>query len=139
MVRCAAVKGGSTLAFRPILVLKPSSRIASPAGIGAFVANTEYAHGGISLQGCVIGTRSERRETVTAEITDITARDALPNYGRAPLLASTQTCVNSKQAASSIAAALKARKDGEALAVSDDGHEGASASVVIFDASVSVD
>ena len=29
-------------------------RIASPPGIGAFVANTEYAHGGISLQECVI-------------------------------------------------------------------------------------
>ena len=32
----------------------PVLRIASPPGIGAFVANTEYAHGGVSLQECVI-------------------------------------------------------------------------------------
>src|SRR5438445_447841 len=46
--RCAAVKGGSTpnIPTYP-WYWNPVLRIASPPGIGAFMANTEYAHGGI--------------------------------------------------------------------------------------------
>ena len=51
-------------------------RIASPPGIGAFMANTEYAHGGISLQECVIPELIVERgeEAVTATITEISWR-----------------------------------------------------------------
>ena len=75
--RCAAVKGGSTpdiptypWYWNPIL------RIASPPGIGAFVANTEYAHGGISLQECVIPELVVERgeDAVSATITGISWR-----------------------------------------------------------------
>ena len=54
----------------------PLLRIASPPGIGAFVANSEYAHGGISLQECVVPELIVERgeEAVTATITEISRR-----------------------------------------------------------------
>ena len=75
--RCAAVKGGSTpdIPTYP-WYWNPVLRIASPPGIGAFVANTEYAHGGISLQECVIPDLVVERgeEAVSAAITEISWR-----------------------------------------------------------------
>ena len=63
----------------------PVLRIASPPGIGAFVANTEYAHGGISLQECVIPDLIVERgeEAVAAsDHRDQLARHALPGGRR---------------------------------------------------------
>ena len=140
--RCAAVKGGSTpnIPTYP-WYWNPLLRIASPPGIGAFVANTEYAHGGISLQECVIPDLIVERgdEAVSAAITEISWRGM-----RCRIAVKTNTTglqvdlrLNWKQAASSIVAAAKEfGKNGEAsLAVSDDRHEGAAASVVVSDAS----
>jgi hypothetical protein len=140
--RCAAVKGGSTPSiptypwyWRPLL------RIASPPGIGAFVANTEYAHGGISLQECVIPDLIVERgeEAVTATITEISWRGM-----RCRVAVKTNTTglqvdlrLHRKQAASSIVAAAKELGTNfeASLAVSDDKHEGAAASVVVSDPS----
>ena len=140
--RCATVKGGSSPSaptypwhWNPLL------RIASPPGIAAFLANTEYAHGGISLQECVIPDLIVERgdEAVTAEIAEISWRGM-----RCRVVVKTNSAglqvdlrLNWKQAASSIVAAIKeVGQNGEAsLAVSDDKHEGAAASVVVFDAS----
>ena len=140
--RCAAVKGGSTpnIPTYP-WYWNPVLRIASPPGIGAFVANTEYAHGGISLQECVIPDLVVERgeETVTAAITEINWRGMRCRVAVKSNAAGLQVDLrlNWKQAASSIAASPKELgKNGEAsLAVSDDKHEGAAASVVVSDAS----
>lgn len=140
--RCAAVKGGSTpnIPTYP-WYWNPVLRIASPPGIGAFVANTEYAHGGISLQECVIPDLVVERgeETVTAAITELNWRGMRCRVAVKSNAAGLQVDLrlNWKQAASSIAASPKELgKNGEAsLAVSDDKHEGAAASVVVSDAS----
>ena len=140
--RCAAVKGGSTpnIPTYP-WYWNPVLRIASPPGIGAFVANTEYAHGGISLQECVIPDLFIERgaETVTAAITEISWRGMRCRVAVKSNAEGLQVDLrlNWKQPASSIAASSKEiRNNGEAsLAVSDDKHEGAAASVVVSDAS----
>ena len=140
--RCAAVKGGSTPSIPTYpWYWNPVLRIASPPGIGAFVANTEYAHGGISLQECVIPDLVVERgeETIAAEITEITWRGMRCRVAVKSNAAGLQVDLrlNWKQAASSIVASPKELgKNGEAsLAVSDDKHEGAAASVVVSDAS----
>lgn len=140
--RCAAVKGGSTpdiptypWYWNPIL------RIASPPGIGAFVANTEYAHGGVSLQECVIPELIvERGEAaVAATITGISWRGMRCRVTVESNAAGLHVDLrlNWKQAASSIVATVKeVGPNGEAsLAVADDKHEGAAASVVVSDTS----
>ena len=75
--RCAAVKGGSTpniptypWYWNP--VLRSPRRPAS----AAFVANTEYAHGGVSLQECVIPDLIVERgeEALLPTITEISWR-----------------------------------------------------------------
>ncbi len=140
--RCAAVKGGATPAIATYpWYWNPLLRIASPPGIGAFLANTEYAHGGISLQECVIPDLVVERgeEAVTATITEITWRGMRCRVAVKTNAVALQVDLrlNWKQAASSIAAAAKELgTNGEAsLAVSDDKHEGAAASVVVSDAS----
>jgi hypothetical protein len=140
--RCAAVKGGSTPAIPTYpWYWNPMLRIASPPGIGAFLANTEYAHGGISLQECVIPDLVVERgeEAVAATITEISWRGMRCRVAVKTNATGLQVDLrlNWKQAASSIAATAKELgTNGEAsLAVSDDKHEGAAASVVVFDAS----
>ena len=140
--RCAAVEGGSTPNIQTYpWYWNPVLRIASPPGIGAFMTNTEYAHGGISLQECVIPELVvERGEAAVAvAITEISWRGM-----RCRVAVQTNTAglqvdlrLNWKQAASSIVAAAKELgMNGEAsLAVSDDKHEGAAASVVVCDGS----
>jgi hypothetical protein len=140
--RCAAVKGGSTPSIPTYpWYWNPVLRIASPPGIGAFVANAEYAHGGISLQECVIPELIVERgeETVTAAIIEISWRGMRCRVTVKSNAVGLQVDLrlNWKQAASSIVAAAKELgSNGEAsLAVSDDKHEGAAASVVVTDAS----
>lgn len=140
--RCAAVKGDSTpnIPTYP-WYWNPVLRIASPPGIGAFMVNTEYAHGGISLQECVIPELVVERgeQPITAVIANISWRGM-----RCRVLVKSNSTglrvdlrLNRKQAASSIVTNPKELEaNGEAsLAVSDDKHEGAAASVVLLDAS----
>jgi hypothetical protein len=105
------------------------------------MANTEYAHGGISLQECVIPELVVERgeEAVSATITEISWRGMRCRVvvkSSAPGL-QVDLRLNWKQATSSIVAAAKELgTNGEAsLAVSDDKHEDAAASVVVSDAS----
>jgi hypothetical protein len=140
--RCAAVKGGSAPStptypwyWNPVL------RIATPPGIGAFFANTEYTHGGISLQECVIPDLVVERgeEAVTASIIEINWRGM-----RCRVTVKTNATglvvdlrLNWKQAGSSIVASAKEldAKGEASLAVADDRHEGAAASLVVSDGS----
>lgn len=138
--RCAVVKGASATSvptypwhWNPLL------RIASPPGIGAFFAKAEYAHGGVSLQECVTPDLTvERGEVaVAASITAVTWRGM-----RCRVAVETNVSglmvdlrLNWKQAKTSIVAApkeLSAAGDAS-LAVADDAHEGAAASIVVFD------
>ena len=140
--RCAAVKGESTPSVPTYpWYWNPVLRIASPPGIGAFRVNTEYAHGGVSLQECVVPDLTVERGEVAASatITTISWRGM-----RCRVDVDTNASgifvdlrLNWKQAGSSIAAASKELTEtGEAsLAVSDDIHEGAAASVVLIDQS----
>jgi hypothetical protein len=125
------VKGGSTPSIPTYpWYWNPVLRIASPPGIGAFVANTEYAHGGISLQECVVPELVVERgeEDLTATIAAIRWRGM-----RCRVAVKTNATglkvdlrLNWKQVASSIvAAARELGTNGEAsLAVADDKHEG---------------
>ena len=140
--RCAAVRGASS----PEVPTYPwywnsHLRIASPPGIGSFFAGTEYAHGGVSPQECVVPDLVVERgeEAVRARVTSVAWRGM-----RCRIAVDTNATgvrvdlrLNRKQASSSIAAAAKdVDSKGEAsLAVADDRHEGAAATVVVLDAS----
>ena len=138
--RCAAVKGGATPSVPTYpWYWNPLLQIASPPGIGAFRVNVEYTHGGISLQECVVPDLIvERGEAaVSANITEISWRGmrCRVSVDTNALGISADLRLNWKQAGSSIAAASKKLTEtGEAsIAISDDSHEGAAASVVLFD------
>jgi hypothetical protein len=75
--RCASVRGESTTAVPTFAwYWNVHARIASPPGIGSFIINTEYAHGGVSLQECVVPELLVERGEVAqkAKITEITWR-----------------------------------------------------------------
>ena len=140
--RCAAVKGGSTPSVPTYpWYWNPSLQIASPPGIGAFRVNTEYAHGGVSLQECVVPDLIvERGEVVvSATIATVTWRGmrCRVSVNSKASGISADLRFNWKQAPTSIAATVKEiAETGEvSLAVSDDSHEGAAASVVLIDQS----
>ena len=140
--RCAAVRGESAPAVPTWpWYWNPMLRIASPPGIGAFRANTEYAHGGVSLQECVVPDLvAERGEvTASANIRSISwrgmrCRVAVETDPGAEGLR-VDLRLKRKRAESSIAAAVRAVNDaGEAsLVVAEDDHEGAAALVVVLD------
>jgi hypothetical protein len=138
--RCATVKGNSAPEMQTFpWYWNPLVRIATPPGIGAFVASTEYAHGGISLQECVIPDLVVERgaAAVAATIKSVTWRGM-----RCRVTVETKAQglrvdlrQNVKLDASSIVAAPKdIGPDGEtSLAVADDAHEGLAAFVVVLD------
>ena len=137
--RCAAVKGES----EPSVPTWPwywnqLLRIASPPGIGAFHANTEFAHGGVSPQECVVPDLIAERNAaaVTARITNVMwhgMRCRVAVETSAPGV-KVDLRRNLKLADSSVVAAVRAvNDDGEAsLLVADDVHEGAAALVVVL-------
>lgn len=103
------------------------------------MANTEYAHGGVSLQECVIPDLvvAHGEQAPTASIDAVTWRGM---RCRVAVSSNTQGLMvdlrlNWRQPASSIVASAKElAASGEAsLAVADDKYEGAAASVVVYD------
>lgn len=141
--RCAAVRGESSTAVPTFpWYWNAQARIASPPGIGSFVANTEYAHGGVSLQECVVPELIvERAETaVQARIVSISWRGmrcrVAVNSNATGL--SIDLRLNWRQVASSIANAAKRVDGGDASLVIDDRYEGSAATVVLLDAGGSV-
>ena len=137
--RCAAVKGESTPSIPTYpWYWNPVLRVASPPGIGAFRVNTEYAHGGISLQECVVlDLIIERGEALpSANIKEVSWRGMRCRVSvdtNASGL-SVDLRLNWKLAGSSITAASKKLTETGvvSLVVSDDSHEGAAVSVVVF-------
>lgn len=139
--RCAVVQGESaTTVPTHGWHWNPQVRIASPPGIGAFVTGTEYSHGGVSAQECVVPELIVERgaDRVRAEVKEVHWRGM-----RCRVLVDTNAAgakvdlrLNWKQAGSSIVASVKdVGANGEAsLAVTDDSHEGSAAAVVVLDA-----
>lgn len=117
----------------------PHVRIASPPGVGSFAKNTEYSHGGISPQECIVPELIVERGGggTTASITTITWRGMRCRVSVTTNDPSVRVDLrtNWKQANTSIAASSKeVGPAGEAsLAVADDTHEGHAATVVVID------
>jgi hypothetical protein len=136
--RCAVVKGESSTDIPTYpWYWNPNIRIASPPGIGSFRANVEYAHGGVSLQECVVPELIVERgaEAIQAKITSVRWRGMRCRIAvetNAPG-ASVDLRLNWKQPTSSIVAGLKKIQSGECSLVTDDKYEGSAAAVVILD------
>lgn len=138
--RCALVRGQPDLSV-PVGAWhwNPVVRIASPPGIACFRAGGAYAHGGISPQECIVPELVVERGfgATYASIQSIDWRGMRcrvrveTNEPRVKVDLRT----NWKQESSSIVAAVKeVGAGGEvSLAVPDDAHEGAAASVVLLD------
>lgn len=143
--RCATVKGDA----RPDVPVyawhwNPHVRIASPPGIGSFVANTEYAHGGVSPQECIVPELVVERggASASASIASITwlrMRCRVAVTTNDPQVR-VDLRLHWKQAGTSIAASVKeVGPAGEAsLAVADDSYDKHAADIVILDAAGSV-
>lgn len=114
-------------------------RIASPPGVGSFAPNTEYSHGGISPQECIVPELIVERGGggTSASITAITWRGMRCRVSITTNDASVRVDLRThwKQANTSIAASSKeVGPAGEAsLAVADDAHEGHAATIVVVD------
>jgi hypothetical protein len=137
--RCATVRGESSTDVPTYPWFWNSQvRIASPPGIGSFVANAEYAHGGVSPQECVVPELVVERgaTSVSSKIVamvwrgmrcKVTLTSAAPGF-------KVDLRLNWKQAGSSIAASAKEVVDNEAnLICADDHHEGSAATIVLLD------
>lgn len=140
--RCASVKGEASPAVPTFAwYWNVHARIASPPGIGSFVANAEYAHGGVSLQECVVPELIVERgvEALKARIGEVSWRGM-----RCRVIVETNATGlrvelrrNWKQADPEdqrIAAAKELGSNGQAsLAVERDEYEGTVAMVVVLD------
>lgn len=143
--RCALLRGETEPNF-PVYgwYWNPQARIASPPGITCFTLNNEYTHGGVSPQECIVPELIVERggAAVSASITNIQWRGM---RCRVSVTTNDPSVIvdlrlNWKQSISSIAASPKeVGAAGEvSLAVADDSHEGAAATVVVYDAAGNV-
>ena len=136
--RCAVVKGDPSVPSYS-WQWNPQVRIASPPGIGSFRAGEKYAHGGVSLQECVVpeivveqGIEAVRASIVSIEWRGMRCKVKV-DTNDPKLRVDLRT--NWKQASSSLVASVKeVGSSGEvSLVVSDDKYEGAAAVVVLMD------
>ena len=138
--RCATVKGEATPAI-PIYpwYWNPHVRIASPPGIACFNVGNEYAHGGVSLQECIVPELVVERGVLvaTAKIVDVSWRGMRCRVRVETSALGLQVDLREKwkQAGTSIAVSPKeVGADGEAsLIVEDDSREGAAVTLVVVD------
>jgi hypothetical protein len=139
--RCAAVRGSSS----PSVPTYPwhwnsAVLIASPPGIGSFRAETEYAHGGVSLQECIVPELVVERMEVPVKATILSCqwRGMRCRVGVQVSEPSVRIDLRLKWkdgGTSIVASAKEVGLAGEvSLAVIDDVHEGAAATVVVLDA-----
>jgi hypothetical protein len=139
--RCASVKGESAPRVPTYpWYWNPHVRIASPPGIGTFIAGAEYAHGGVSAQECVVPELivESGLQQVPAKLVSIVWRGMRCKVTVAPYLPGLQVDLrlSYRQASTSIASAPKnVSVEGEgSLACADDSYEGGAATVVLLDA-----
>jgi hypothetical protein len=117
----------------------PKVRLVSPPGIGVFYANVSYAHGGVTLQECVVpdihveALGAARRASITElKWTGLKCRVTV-EVGSAPVIADIRI-------SGSNASVADQPKDftetgSQNLFIPDDDHEGRAADVVLIDAS----
>ena len=139
--RCAVLKDSATAT--PLTFgwdWCPQVQIAFAPGIASFVAGAEYAHGGLSLQECLVPELTLELEGGVPEtnvsISKLAWRGLRCNVEVLPPLPGLKVDIRTKAAAeeTSIAAAVKELVDGKAsLAVADDSNEGAAAVLVVLD------
>jgi hypothetical protein len=138
--RAATVKGDA----KPEVPVYPwhwntHVRIASPPGVGSFAKNTEYSHGGVSPQECIVPELIVERGDVgtTASITNVSWRGMRCRVTVTTNDPSVRVDLRTswKQANTSIAASSKevGSAGEQSLAVADDSHEGHAATVVVVD------
>ncbi len=137
--RCAMVQGEATPAV-PVYpwYWNPHIQIASPPGAGSFFAGNEYAHGGVSLQECVVpdlvverGQEAARAKINSVEWFRLVCRVAVESNTQG-LRVDIRT--NLRQPNSSLVASPRELKDGAAsLTIADDQFEGQAATVVVLD------
>lgn len=117
----------------------PHVRIASPPGVGSFAKNTEYSHGGVSPQECIVPELIVERGGggTTASITAVTWRGMRCRVAVTTNDPSVRVDLrtNWKQANTSIAASPKevGPAGEQSLAVADDSKEDQAATVVVLD------
>lgn len=139
--RCAAVKGESgTTVPTYSWHWDPHARIASPPGIGSFKAGVEYAHGGVSVQECVVPELLVERggAAIKAQITDISWRGmrcrlAVETNAAGLRVELRRSWKQPDPANQRIAAAKELGANGQAsLAVERDEYEGVAAMAVVL-------
>jgi hypothetical protein len=143
--RCATIKGEATPAI-PIYpwYWNPHVRIASPHGIACFNVGNEYAHGGVSLQECIVPELVIERgvQVATAKIVDVTWRRMRCRVRVETNASGLRVDLREKwkQAETSIATSAKeVGADGEAsLVVEDESREGVAVTLVVVDAAGNV-
>jgi hypothetical protein len=137
--RCATVKSGTRAEMQTFpWYWNPHVAIVSPPGIHAFKSGNEYAHGGISLQECVVPEIVVRRSVplILPTIEKLEWRGLrcriVVKSPTADLRADVRT--NRKDDKTTVTNMIKDVNDGRAdLLVDDDKHEGHAAFVVLLD------
>lgn len=141
--RCAAIKGHSHVSVpKAGWHWNPSAEFAAAPGASCFSAGNEYAHGGISLQECLIADLtvrpSEEGGGGAASITDIQWFGLRCRVAVAPPDTSLSVDLRTKPGAATSSIAVSTRRldgDGKAgLVVEDDDLFGSVAVVVVLDA-----
>jgi hypothetical protein len=136
--RCAALKDTATTNLHTVpWHYNPSVSIAVPPGVSCFRAGTEYSHGGLSVQECVIPvlTVSSKVEATTAVVESVAwvgLRCKVKSTGGSGLRADIRT--KPAESNSSVAFELKPLDaDGQTTLLVSDDHEGLAVVVVLID------
>lgn len=139
--RCAAIKAGSVINLPTVeWHFNSSVEIAVPTGISCFKGGLEYAHGGLSLQECVIPVITVNRNMPVAQTTIesikwVGLRCRIETSGASRLYADIRTRLNDP--VTSVVDEVKVVKEnGEvSLMCDDDRYENTAAHVVIYNES----
>ena len=138
--RCATMKAGNSSGLVEVpWFWNPTIRMALPPGVGCFVAGTEYAHGGLSLQECVIPLLTVRSSSAPRSVAQIESVKWIGLRCRTTVGGDfagvrADLRVKAADAKSSLAEAVKeVAADGTvSLAVKDDSNMGSAALVVLL-------
>ena len=117
-------------------------QVAYAPGVASFIAGNEYAHGGLSLQECLVPMLSLAIESASSAAVKVNVQSVVWKGLRCvvevnPPVTGLRLDIRTKpaQSASSLVASVKPFEDGKAsVAVKDDEHLGLSATVVVLDA-----